>query len=62
MQELVANMTPKGSEAHGTQAPDDLAIPVRVATFLEEARLSASTPEGSGEPSDMIRTPDLIPR
>lgn len=52
-------MTPKGLEAHGAQVPKDLATPVRVATFREEAGPAGATPEGSGRPFDSIGTPDL---
>lgn len=59
MQMLVANMTPEGSEAHGTQALEFLATPIQVITTPEPARHAATTPKGSGGSSDLIETPDL---
>lgn len=59
MQELVANLTPKGLKTLDTPALVDLTTPVRSAPTPEEAGPSATTPVEAEVPFNLINTPNL---
>ena len=60
MQGLVANMKPEGPEERATQAPEDLATPVRVVTTPEPAAPAEAVAGGEEAPAPTMATPALL--